>query len=62
MASLLSERRIGVGTGITVDMTPLINDNGVFNMALTTTNNTAFSLTSRASGATAPQLMIETLS
>jgi hypothetical protein len=51
----------GTGTWTTVDVTPLINGNGVFNMALTTTNNTAFSLASRESGANAPQLIIETL-
>lgn len=44
-----------------VDITPLISGNGVFNMTLTTTNNTAFSLASRESGAKAPQLIIEML-
>jgi hypothetical protein len=51
----------GAGTWMTVDITPLINGNGVFNIALTTTNDTAFSLASRESGANAPQLIIETL-
>ncbi len=50
------------GTGIwtTVDITPLVAGNGTFNLALTTTNATAFSLASRESGANAPQLIIET--
>jgi hypothetical protein len=34
---------------MTADVTPIINGNGVFNIALTTTNNTAFSLASRES-------------
>jgi hypothetical protein len=42
-------------------MTPLINGNGVFTIALAPTNNMAFRLTSRGSGAGAPQLMIESL-
>jgi hypothetical protein len=49
------------GAWMTADVTPMINGNGVFNIALTTTNNTAFSLASRESGANAPQLIIETL-
>jgi hypothetical protein len=49
------------GAWVTADITPIINGNGVFNIALTTTNNTAFSLASRESGANAPQLIIETL-
>jgi chitodextrinase len=43
-----------------VDVTPLITGNGTFSFALTTTTSTAFSLASRESGATAPQLIIET--
>jgi len=48
------------GVWKSVDITPLISGNGTLNIALTTTNNTAFSLASRESGANAPQLIIET--
>jgi hypothetical protein len=50
------------GTGIwtAVDITPLVSGNGTLNLALTTTNATAFSLASRESGANAPQLVVET--
>jgi hypothetical protein len=51
----------GNGVWTTVDMTPLITGNGTFSIALTTTNNTAFSLASRESGANAPQLIVETV-
>lgn len=57
----ISKRRIGVGTWMTIDMTPLMNGNGVFNTALAATNTTALRLTSRESGADAPQLMMEML-
>ena len=50
----------GAGTWMTVDITPLITGNGSFNIALTTTSSTAFSLASREAGANAPQLIIET--
>jgi hypothetical protein len=49
------------GAWMTVDITPLITGNGSFNIALTTTSSTAFSLASRESGANTPQLIIETL-
>ena len=49
------------GVWTTVDVTPLIAGNGTYSLALTTTNNTAFSLSSRESGANAPQLVIETI-
>jgi hypothetical protein len=49
----------GTAVWTTVDITPLITGNGTFNLALTTTNNTAFSLASREAGATAPQLIVE---
>jgi hypothetical protein len=49
----------GSGAWTTVDITPLVTGNGTFSIALTTTSNTAFSLASRESGATAPQLVIE---
>jgi hypothetical protein len=48
------------GVWTTVDVTPLLTGNGTYNIALTTTNATAFSLASRESGANAPQLIIET--
>jgi hypothetical protein len=50
----------GTGVWTTVDITPLITGNGTFNIALTTTSGTAFSLASREAGANAPQLIIET--
>jgi hypothetical protein len=50
----------GTGAWTSVDITPLITGNGSFNLALTTTNATAFSLASREAGANAPQLIIET--
>jgi hypothetical protein len=49
------------GVWTTVDVTPLLTGNGTYNIALTTTNATAFSLASRESGANAPQLIIETV-
>jgi hypothetical protein len=51
------------GTGIwtSVDITSLVTGNGLYNLALTTTSGTAFSLASRESGANAPQLVIETV-
>ena len=50
----------GAGVWKSVDITPLITGNGTYNIALTTTSSTAFSLASRESGANAPQLVIET--
>jgi hypothetical protein len=50
----------GSGVWTTVDITPLVAGNGTYNLALTTTSGTAFSLASRESGANAPQLIIET--
>jgi hypothetical protein len=50
----------GTGAWTTVDITPLVTGDGSFSIVLTTTNNTAFSLASRESGANAPQLIIET--
>ena len=55
-----SSGAFGTGVWTTVDITPLISGNGVVSLALTTTNNTAFNLASRETGATAPQLVIET--
>jgi hypothetical protein len=51
----------GTGVWTTVDITPLVTGNGSYNIALTTTSGTAFSLASRESGANAPQLIIETV-
>jgi hypothetical protein len=48
------------GTWITIDITPLITGNGVFNVAVTGLNATAISLASREAGANAPQLIITT--
>jgi acid phosphatase type 7 len=50
----------GTGTWTSVDITPLVTGNGSYNLALTTTSSTAFSLSSRESNANAPQLVIET--
>ena len=50
----------GASAWTTVDITPLVTGNGTFNLALTTTNATAFSLASRETGVNAPQLVIET--
>jgi hypothetical protein len=50
----------GGGVWTTVDITSLVDGNGTLNLALTTTNNTAFSLASREAGANAPQLIVET--
>ncbi len=55
-----SSGAFGAGVWTTVDITPLINGNGLVSFALTTTNNTAFNLASRETGSTAPQLVIET--
>jgi hypothetical protein len=51
---------ISAGAWTTVDVTPYITDNGVFNFGLTTTTKTAFTLGSRETGANAPQLIVET--
>ena len=42
------------GTWININVTSLINGNGLVGMAVTTTNSTAISLASRESGANAP--------
>ncbi|HJR79382.1 MAG TPA: DNRLRE domain-containing protein [Anaerolineales bacterium] len=55
-----SSGAFGTGIWTTVDVMPLINGNGLVSFALTTTNNTAFNLSSREAGANAPQLVIET--
>jgi hypothetical protein len=57
---IASPGSFGTGVWKTADITPLISGNGTFSIALTTTNNTAFSLASREAGANAPQLVIET--
>jgi hypothetical protein len=48
------------GTWTEVDITPLINGNGTVSLAFTTAHGTAMNLASRETGATAPQLVIET--
>ena len=50
----------GANAWTSVDITSLITGNGSYNIGLTTTSGTAFSLASRESGANAPQLVIET--
>ena len=50
----------GTGVWTTVDITPLVTGNGIYNIGLTTTSGTAFSLSSREAGTNAPQLIIET--
>ncbi len=51
----------GAGVWTTVDITSLVTGNGTYNMVLTTTSGTAFSLASREAGVNAPQLVIETV-
>jgi hypothetical protein len=55
-----SSAPFGAGAWTTVDITSFVTGNGPLNLALTTTNNTAFSLASRESGTSAPQLIVET--
>ena len=50
----------GASAWTTVDITSLVTGNATYNIALTTTSGTAFSLASREAGANAPQLIIET--
>ena len=50
---------IATGTWININVTSLINGNGVVSFAMKTTNSTAVSLASRESGANAPQLIIQ---
>jgi hypothetical protein len=49
------------GVWTTVDITSLVARNGTINVALTTSSSTAMSLASRESGATSPQLIVETV-
>ncbi len=46
------------GTWISINITPYITGNGQFSVALTTTNTTQINLSSRESGANAPQLIV----
>lgn len=48
------------GTWVEVEVTALVNGNGTFSLAITTDHTTALKLASRETGATAPQLIIET--
>jgi len=49
------------GAWTEVDVTGLVQGDGLVSFALTTSGSTALSLGSRESGSTAPQLVIETL-
>ncbi len=51
---------IAAGAWTAVDVTSLVKANGMYSMALITSNSTAVSLASRESGANAPQLLITT--
>jgi hypothetical protein len=53
-----SSGKITAGTWTSVDVTSAINGNGTYSFALSTTNGTAVSLSSRE-GANPPQLMID---
>lgn len=55
-----SSGAISAGTWTTVDVTPYITGNGVFNFGLTTTSKIAMTFGTRETGANAPQLIIET--
>jgi hypothetical protein len=55
-----SSGAVTTGAWTSVDVTSYITGNGSWNLALTTTGATAISLASRESGATAPQLVIQT--
>jgi hypothetical protein len=46
------------GMWISMDVTALVNGNGLVTIAVTTTNSTAIGMSSRESGAHAPQLVI----
>jgi hypothetical protein len=41
-----------------VEVTPFISGNGLFSLALTTSDSTTLNLSSREAGATAPQLVL----
>jgi hypothetical protein len=51
---------VGAGVWITLDVTAYISGNGTYTVGLTTPGSTAISFASRESGATAPQLIVET--
>lgn len=55
-----SSGAVSTNTWAIVDVTAYVTGNGSFDLALTTTGSTALSLSSRQSGANAPQLIIET--
>jgi hypothetical protein len=59
-SSLGSSSPVTAGAWISIDITAYVTGNGTYNLALTTPGSTAISLASRESGATAPQLIIET--
>jgi hypothetical protein len=60
-SALGSSGAFGTGVWISMDVTAYITGNGTYNLALTTPGSTAVSLGSRESGATAPQLIVETM-
>jgi hypothetical protein len=59
-SSLGSSGSVVAGAWISIDITAYVTGNGTYNLALTTPGSTAISLASRESGATAPQLIVET--
>src|SRR6266576_2304944 len=51
---------VATGTWTSADVTPLASSGHTLNLAVATTNSTALALASRESGATSPQLVVET--
>ncbi len=51
---------VSTGTWVSVDVTSFITGNGTYSFGLNSTSSTALSLSSRESGANAPQLIVET--
>lgn len=58
-AAIGSSGAVSANTWTSVNVTSYITGNGTFNLALSTTNSTALALSSRESGANAPQLVIQ---
>jgi len=50
---------IATGTWLSIDITSLVQGNGVISIAITTPSSTQINLASRETGATAPQLIVE---
>lgn len=59
-SSLGSSSPITAGAWVSIEITAYVTGNGTYNLALTTPGSTAISLASRETGATAPQLTVET--